>query len=100
MRVFAAARSCFYSWRAFRAADRLPLSLKALCDPQRRRGTVMTVGNIKRGQGFDRSGQRGDGFVGADDPKLMADAVVGGDVDRGVAGGRIASMPSSAGAVG
>jgi len=41
----------------------------------------MPVRDIELRQGVDRAGQRRDGVRVVDDPELVADAVVGGDVD-------------------
>src|SRR5580704_12237703 len=45
----------------------------------------MAVGDVKCRQGIDRAGQRRDGFIVADHPELMPHAVIGGDVERGIA---------------
>ena len=63
------------------------LAAAFLGDPLGGGGAMMAVGDVERGQGIDGAGQRRDRRVVADHPELMAHAVVGGDVDRGLAGG-------------
>ena len=46
----------------------------------------MAVGDVERGQRVDRMRERRDRRVVVDHPELMAHAVVGGDIDRGLAG--------------
>ena len=55
-----------------------------LRDAQSRSRAVMAIGDIERGQGVDRGGERRDGRLVVDHPELVANAVIGGDVDRRV----------------
>ena len=62
---------------------------------------MVPVGDVDRRQRIERLGQRADGRLVVHHPHLVADAVVGGDVDIGFAQRRrAASMASIAGAAG
>ena len=58
------------------------LDAAGLGHAQRRRRTVVAVGDVERRQGVDRAGQRLDRRFVVDHPEFMAHAIVGGHVDR------------------
>ena len=63
------------------------LAAARFCNTFRRRRAVMAVGDIERGQDVDGARERRNRGIVADHPELMAHAVIGGDVDRGLACG-------------
>ena len=78
-----------------------PLPSRACATPRGRRRAVVAVGDVERRQGFDGAREAAIGRGLANDPELVAHAVVGGHVDLGrAAAARAPACASISGAAG